>query len=201
MIDRRIKSAVLTIIIATAIFMSAIGVSGESTGKLPEYKELHLLMKVKDMVRKNYVKDVSDKDLLQGAINGMLQSLDAHSSFMTPDMFKELQEDTKGEFEGLGIEITLEDGVLTIISPIEDTPGFRAGLKPSDKIIRIDGETTKNITLVKAVKMMRGPKGSKVTLTIVRQGFKKFKDYSIIRDVIHVHSVKKQVIETRICIH
>jgi carboxyl-terminal processing protease len=150
---------------------------------------------VMGIVQKSYVKDVTDKDLIQGAINGMLQSLDAHSSFLTQDMFKELQVETKGEFGGLGIEITLESGVLTVVSPIEDTPAFKAGLKPGDKIIKIDGETTKNITLLKAVKMMRGPKGSKVTITITREGLKKFKDYSITRDIIHVHSVKKQVVE------
>ena len=195
MIDRRIKSAVLMIVIAAVIFMAAIGVWGENSSKSPDYKELQLFYKVMKIVQKNYVKDVADKELLQGAINGMLQSLDPHSSFLTEDMFKELQVETKGEFGGLGIEITLENGVLTIVSPIEDTPAFKAGLKPGDKIIKIDGETTKNITLLKAVKMMRGPKGSKVTITIMREGFKKFKDYPITRDIIHVHSVKKQVIE------
>ncbi len=195
MIDRRIKSAVLTIIIAAVIFMAAMGAWGESTSKSPDYKELQLFYKVMKIVQKNYVKDVPDKELLQGAINGMLQSLDPHSSFLTEDMFKELQVETKGEFGGLGIEITLENGVLTVVSPIEDTPAFKAGLKPGDKIIKIDGETTKNITLLKAVKMMRGPRGSKVTLTVMREGLKKFKDYAITRDIIHVHSVKKQVME------
>ncbi len=195
MIDRRIKSAMLMIVIAAVIFMAAIGAWGENSSKSPDYKELQIFYKVMKIVQKNYVKDVADKDLLQGAINGMLQSLDPHSSFLTQDMFKELQVETKGEFGGLGIEITLENGVLTIVSPIEDTPAFKAGLKPGDKIIKIDGESTKNITLLKAVKMMRGPKGSKVIITIMREGLKKFKDYPITRDIIHVHSVKKQEIE------
>ena len=195
MIDRRIKSAMLMIVIAAVIFMAAIGAWGENSSKSPDYKELQIFYKVMKMVQKNYVKDVADKDLLQGAINGMLQSLDPHSSFLTQDMFKELQVETKGEFGGLGIEITLENGVLTIVSPIEDTPAFKAGLKPGDKIIKIDGESTKNITLLKAVKMMRGPKGSKVIITIMREGLKKFKDYPITRDIIHVHSVKKQEID------
>ncbi|MDR3604963.1 MAG: S41 family peptidase [Syntrophaceae bacterium] len=141
------------------------------------------------------MKEVTDKELIQGAISGMLQSLDPHSSYLTEDMFKELQVETKGEFGGLGIEITLDGGILTVVSPIEDTPAFKAGIKPGDKIIKINGEPTKNITLHTAVQQMRGPKGSKVTLTIMREGFKKLKDFSITRDIIHVHSVKKQALE------
>ena len=193
LLDRRVRSAILTILITAAMLMFAVGVRAESASKSPDYKELQLFYKVMKIVQKNYVKDVPDKELLQGAINGMLQSLDPHSSFLTEDMFKELQVETKGEFGGLGIEITLENGVLTIVSPIEDTPAFKAGLKPGDKIIKIDGETTKNITLLKAVKMMRGPRGSKVNITIMREGFNKLKDYTLTRDIIHVHSVKKQL--------
>jgi len=167
----------------------------ETASKSPDYQELRLFRQVMGIVQKNYVKEVSDKELIQGAINGMLQSLDPHSSFLTEDLFKELQVETKGEFGGLGIEITLENGVLTIVSPIEDTPAYRAGLKPGDKIIKINGDSTKNITLLKAVKKMRGPKGTKVTLTIMREGFGKFKDFTLTRDMIHVRSVKKQVLD------
>lgn len=161
----------------------------------PDYRELKLFRSVMEIVQKNYVKDVSDQKLIQGAIEGMLQSLDPHSSYLPEDMFKELQVETRGEFGGLGIEITLEKGVLTIVSPIEDTPAFKAGLKPGDKIIKINGESTKNITLLKAVKKMRGPKGTKVTVTILREGSRKVKDYTIVRDIIHVRSVKKQTLE------
>ncbi|MFH0823221.1 MAG: S41 family peptidase [Pseudomonadota bacterium] len=166
-----------------------------SMGRSPDYRELRLFRQVMRIVQKNYVKEVGDKELIQGAINGMLQSLDPHSSYLTEDLFKELQVETKGEFGGLGIEITLDGGVLTIVSPIEDTPAYKAGLKPGDKIIKIDGESTKSITLLKAVKKMRGPKGTKVTLTVMREGFKKFKDYVIQRDIIHVDSVRKQLVE------
>ena len=117
----------------------------------------------------------------------MLQSLDPHSSFLNEEQFKELQVETKGEFGGLGIEITLENGILTIVSPIEDTPAFRAGLKHGDKIIKINGESTRNITLQKAVKQMRGAKGTKVTVTIMREGFRTAKDCSITRDIIRVN--------------
>ena len=194
-LDRRVKSAILTILITAGMLMVAVGVRGESTTKSPDYNELQLFYKVMKIVKRNYVKDVSDKELLQGALNGMLQSLDPHSSFLTEDMLNELQAETKGEFGGLGIEITMEKGVLTIVSPIEDTPAFKAGLKPGDKIIKIDGETTKDMTVLKAVKMMRGPRGSKVTITIMREGFNNLKDYTITRDIIHVHSVKKQVVD------
>jgi len=165
------------------------------SGKSPDYRELKLFRQVMSIVQKNYVKEVSDKELIQGAINGMLQSLDPHSSYLTEDLFKELQVETKGEFGGLGIEITLDNGVLTIVSPIEDTPAYQVGLESGDRIIKIDGESTKNITLLKAVKKMRGPKGTKVTLTVMRDGFRKFKDFTIVRDIIHVRSVKKQLLE------
>ena len=135
------------------------------------------------------------KELIQGALNGMLQSLDPYSEYLNEETFKELQADTTGKFGGLGIEITLESGILTIVSPIEDTPAYKAGLKPGDKILKIDGETTKNITLVKAVKQMRGGPGTKVTLTIMREGSKEFKDYTIERAIIHVHPVKTQTLE------
>ncbi len=194
--NRRINQTILAIVSILALLWIVPWVAAESTSKWrPDYEGLRLFRTVMGYVQKSYVKEVPERELIQGAINGMLQSLDPHSSFLTEDMFKELQVETKGEFQGLGIEITLENGVLTVVSPIEDTPAFKAGLKPGDKIIKIDGETTRNVTLSKAVKMMRGPKGSKVTLSIAREGFKRPKDFVITRDVIHVQSVKKQEIE------
>jgi carboxyl-terminal processing protease len=188
--------AALTITVLIGFFSYAPATTPDAYAKSPEYyRELKLFSDVMRLVKKNYVKEVADKELIQGAINGMLQSLDPHSSFLNEESFKELQVETKGEFPGLGIEITLDNGILTIVSPIEDTPAFKAGLQPGDKIIKIDGETTKNITLLKAVKKMRGPKGTKVTLTIMRDGFRKFQDFVIVRDVIHVRSVKKEQLE------
>jgi len=185
------------VIFAIGIFVFAAGslIWAQGATKSADYKELQLFRRVMGIVQKNYVKDVADKELIQGAINGMLQSLDPHSSYLTEDQFKELQVETKGEFGGLGIEITLENGVLTIVSPIEDTPAYREGLKSGDKIIKINGESTKNITLMNAVKKMRGPQGTKVTITIMRDGWKKFKDFTITRDKIKVHSVKKELLE------
>jgi carboxyl-terminal processing protease len=167
-------------------------IAGPAEAKSPDYRQLRLFREVMGIVKKNYVKETTDKELINGAINGMLQSLDPYSSYLTEEMYKELQVETRGEFSGLGIEITLEDGILTIVSPIEDTPAFRAGLQQGDKIVKIDGETTKNITLLEAVKKMRGKRGTEVTLTIMREGFTKFKDFTIVRDTIHVESVRKQ---------
>jgi len=193
--NRLIKLTVFVIAITGVGVLPCFPLQDSAVAKSPDYKELRLFRQVMRIVQKNYVKEVDDKELIQGAINGMLQSLDPHSSFLTEDLFKELQVETKGEFGGLGIEITLENGILTIVSPIEDTPAYKAGLQPGDKIIKIDGESTKNITLLKAVKKMRGPKGSKITLTIMRDGFKKFKDFPVVRDIIHVKSVKSQLVE------
>ena len=159
------------------------------------YRQLKLFSDVLGKVKDNYVKGVTDKQLIQGAINGMLQSLDPHSAFLTKEQFLDLEVETKGEFQGLGIEITLDNGILTIVSPIEDTPAYRAGLEAGDKIIKIDGDSTKNITLLKAVKKMRGRRGTKVTLTVMRKGFRKFKDFDVVRDTIKVKSVKKQLLE------
>jgi carboxyl-terminal processing protease len=195
-LNKSVRFVLLVITIALAALMAAVGASGENVDKSsPDHKEVENFYKVIKIIQKNYVKDVADKDLLQGAMNGMLQSLDAHSSFLTKDMMNDLQAEIDAEFGGLGIEITLENGILTIVSPIEDTPASKVGLKPGDKIVKIDGKDTKNITIIKAIKLMRGPKGSKVTVTIMREGLKKFKDFVITRDIIHVHSVKKQIIE------
>lgn len=168
----------------------------QPSSSVPDYKELKRFRQVMEIVRKNYVREVTDKELIDGAIQGLLQSLDPRSSYLTVDMFKELQIETKGEFGAPGLEITLEGGVLTVVSPIDDAPAFKAGIKPGDKIIKINGEPTKNITLHNAVKELRGPKGTKVTLTIMREGFKKLKDFEITRGIIHVQPVKKTALDT-----
>lgn len=155
-----------------------------------DYESIELFTDVLAIVKKSYVEEVDTKKLIYGAINGMLASLDPHSSFMPPDMYKEMKIDTKGSFGGLGIEITIKDGILTVISPIEDTPAFRVGIKAGDQILKIDDRFTKDMGIMDAVKMMRGPKGSKVNLTIVREGFDKPKEFTIVRDIIQVKSVR-----------
>jgi carboxyl-terminal processing protease len=162
------------------------------------YERIKTFAESLSLVKKNYVEEVDEKDLVYGAIKGMLSSLDPHSSFMPPEAFKEMQVDTKGEFGGLGIQIGIKKRILTIIAPIEDTPAFRAGVKAGDKIIKIDGESTKDITLFEAVSKLRGPKGTSVTITIVRDGLEKPKDITIVRDIIKIKSVKSRIIDKSI---
>ncbi len=159
------------------------------------YEQLKTFGKVLDLVERNYVEKVQPKKLIYGAIQGMLTSLDPHSSFMTPEDYKELQVETKGKFTGIGIEISLRDGVLTVISPIEGTPAYRAGLKANDKILKINGESTKNMTLIQAVRLLRGPKGTKVTISIYREGWTQLKDITLTRDVIPIKSVHSRMLE------
>lgn len=158
------------------------------------YEDLRLFTEVMTMIKKNYVDEVKTKDLVTGAVKGMLSSLDPHSGYMTPEQFKEFQADTKGEFGGLGIQIALKDGVITVIAPIEDTPAYRAGLKAGDRIMKIAGESTKDLSIHDAVARMRGPKGKSVTLTIARDGWKEARDFTITRDIIKIRSVKSKMI-------
>ena len=159
------------------------------------YKNLETFSNVLSIVEKNYVEEVEIGEVIDGAIRGMLSSLDPHSSYMKPDDFKELKMETKGSFTGIGIEITIRDGILTIVSPIEGTPGFKQGLKAGDKIIRIKDEPTKDLTMMEAVKKLRGPKGSEVTISIHREGWSELKEITIVRDVIPLHSVKSRILE------
>jgi carboxyl-terminal processing protease len=160
-----------------------------------DYEAIEMFTDVLAIVKKNYVEPVDTKKLIYGAINGMLASLDPHSSFMPPDMYKEMKIDTKGSFGGLGIEITIKDGFLTVISPIEDTPAFRAGIKAGDQIIKIENKFTKDMSIMDAVKQMRGPKGTKVTITIMREGLDKPKDFTLTRAIIQIKSVKFKMLE------
>ena len=160
-----------------------------------DYESLETFTNILAIVRKNYVDEVNTKELMTGAINGMLNSMDPHSGYLTPELYKELQMDTQGRFGGLGIEITVRNGVLTVVSPIEDTPAFRAGIKPGDQILKIDDEFTKDMNLMQAVKKMRGLKGSKLNLSIKREGIPDLLNFSIVRDTIRVQSVRSRALE------
>ena len=160
-----------------------------------DYESLETFTNILAIVRKNYVDEVNTKELMTGAINGMLNSMDPHSGYLTPELYKELQMDTQGRFGGLGIEITIRNGMLTVVSPIEDTPAFRAGIKAGDQILKIDDEFTKDMNLTQAVKKMRGLKGSKLNLSIKREGVPDLLNFSIVRDTIRVQSVRSRVLE------
>lgn len=160
------------------------------------YQGLKLFSDVIELIEKNYVDPVDSKDLIEKAINGMVNSLDPHSSFLPPEAFKELQVDTRGEFGGIGIVISLEKGMLTVISPIEGTPAHKAGIKAGDQIIKINDESTKDMALWEAVKRMRGPKKTTIRITILREGEGEPKEYTLIRDIIPIESVKHKVLTT-----
>lgn len=162
------------------------------------YEELKVFSEALSLVRKNYVEDSKPKDLIYGAIKGMVNSLDPHSAFMTPEQFKEMQVDTKGEFGGIGIQIGIKEGMLTVIAPIEDTPAYKVGIKAADKIIKINDEFTKDMSLQDAVSRMRGAPSTSVKITILREGWKETKDFSIVRQIIKIKSVKSRVIEDTI---
>jgi carboxyl-terminal processing protease len=162
----------------------------EDTLREETYKNLEVFSNVLMLLQEHYVDTIDPHEVISGAINGMLTSLDPHSSYMVPDDFKELQEETHGSFSGIGIEITIRNGILTIVSPIEDTPAYVKGLKAGDQIIQIEDESTKNMTLMDAVKRLRGKKGTSVTISIFRLGWQELKDFTIVRDKIPVHSVK-----------
>ena len=154
------------------------------------YEQLKVFTEVLSYVEANYVEEIDPQKAIQGAIRGMLRTLDPHSSFMPPDVYREMQVETEGRFGGLGIEITIRNDVLTVVSPIEGTPAFRAGVQPGDQIIKVDGESTKDMSLVDAVKKLRGPEGSAVTISLFREGFTEPKDFTLTRAVIQIKSVR-----------
>ena len=193
------KTKVITVLAVVVAFLSIFIISSQrhsSAGvKGSDYESIELFTDVMAIIKKSYVEEADTKKLVYGAINGMLSSLDPHSSFMPPDTYKEMKIDTKGAFGGLGIEISIKDGVLTVISPIEDTPAFKAGIKSGDQIFKIDDKFTKDLNINDAVKRMRGIKGTTVTLTIMREGFEKPKEFPLVRDIIQVKSVKSRLMD------
>ena len=162
------------------------------------YENLKVFTEIISLVQSDYVEEVNNEKLLNGAINGMLKTLDPHTAYMSPDVFREMQLETEGQFGGLGIEITIKDEQLTVVAPIDDTPADKAGIEAGDKIIKINGESTKNITLLQAVKKLRGSKGTKVTITIIREGLDEQKDFTITRDIIKIKSVSKRMLDDKI---
>jgi carboxyl-terminal processing protease len=195
MIKRHRWSITLAVsLVACFLVLQEVAVRRASALSNDTYQELDTFASVLAIVQKNYVEPVTTKKLIDGAISGMLASLDPHSAYLTPDLYRDLEVETRGSFGGLGIEITIKNGALTVVAPIEDTPAYHAGIKAGDQIIKIDDDFTKDMSLTDAVKRMRGPKGSKIKLTLHRTGVPELFTVSLARDVIRIQSVKAKML-------
>jgi len=176
----------------------------KETSSAPEkeddiYKQLELFSDALSLVRSEYVDDVKSKDLMYGALKGMVQSLDKFSEFMDPESYAEMKVETEGEFGGIGIEIAIKDDLLTVIAPIEDTPAFKVGVQAGDRIVKINKDITRGITLSEAVKKLRGKAGTQVSITVLREAENKLLDFAITRDIIKVKSIKNpKILEDKI---
>ncbi|MCK4727363.1 MAG: S41 family peptidase [Desulfobacterales bacterium] len=190
------------VMLGVLLFLSPIlwvGISGVHQGLLAgtdkTYEELKVFSDVLDIIEKNFVDPVDSKKLIRGAIRGMISSLDPHSAFLLPESYKDLQIETRGQFSGIGIVITIQHNVVTVISPIDGTPAYKAGIKAGDQIIKVDGEETKAMMLWEAVRKMRGKKGTSVVITIRRKGLPEPIDFTIVRDIIPLESVRSHLLK------
>ena len=185
------------LIIITVILLNIFNIAySKNIDKL--YEKIDLLGEVLEKVQDEYVDEIDQAEVMDSAINGILQSLDPYSAYMNPKIFEEMQTETSGEFGGLGIEVSMEGGVVKVISPIDDTPASRVGVKAGDYIVRINGEQVQGKTLMEAVNLMRGPVGSPIEITIRRKGLKKAKIFTIIREIIEIKSVISKLIDNEI---
>ena len=185
---------VRAVVLSAGLMLSAGPASGDESNPLP-VDQLKAFGEIFDLVKEQYIRSVDDRELLQDAIRGMVGGLDPHSAYLTADEHQELQEGTSGEFGGLGIEITAEDGLIRIITPLDDSPAFDAGLLPGDLVTRVDGESVRDLSATEAAKRIRGQPGTPVTVTIVREGEDGPLEFTIIRDIVEVASVKSELIE------
>lgn len=188
---RRLLVLIVALLVAS-IVAGTVGLALANEEK--DYQALELFTDVLSIVRKSYVEQVDTSALIYGAVRGMLVTLDPHSSFLTPDMYKDMKDDTQGEFGGLGIEVTVREGLLIVVSPIEDTPAFAAGIKAGDQILRIDDHSTKGMDLMEAVRLLRGPRGESVRMLIVRERLEQPKEFLLVRDTIKLQSVKSRIL-------
>ena len=186
------KKYIGIIILVLLVFsISSIAISEiEKKKKTALYREVELFSDALAIIQTDYVDEAQPHNLIYGALKGMLSSLDPYSQFMDPDTYNELKVDTEGKFGGLGIEITLKDGLLTVVTPIEDTPAWKAGIKTNDRIVKINNELTRDMTITDAVKKLRGKPGEAVTITILRESEKKILEFNIVRDVIKIKDIK-----------
>lgn len=196
----KFKVITVTILIALAAVFTAVAKEETIIDDSKDlFKQIQIFADSITLISTDYVKPIKVKDLIYGAIKGMMDTLDGYSQFLDPESFQEITEETKGEFGGVGIEIGMRDSILTVISPIEDTPAFEAGIEAGDKIVKIDGEITREMTLNDAVKKLRGDPGTKVTLTVIREDNDKLLDFTITRDIVKLKSIKEaKIIEGNI---
>ena len=180
------------------ILLSLIFFQGVSSSENNIYNKIDLFGEVLEKINKEYVDEINQSESMDSAINGLLQSLDPYSAYMSPEIFNEMQTETSGEFGGLGIEVSMESGVVKVISPIDDTPASRAGIKAGDYIVKINDIQVQGKSLSEAVDLMRGPVGSGIELTIRRRGEKKALTFNIVREVIQIKSVKADLLEKNI---
>jgi carboxyl-terminal processing protease len=189
----KIKNLLISIIILLYFF-------GTAYSKNPDniYEKIDLFSEVLEKIQDDYVEEVDQSEIMDAAINGVLQSLDPYSSYMSPEIFEEMQTETSGEFGGLGIEVSMEAGVVKVIAPIDDTPAAKAGIKSGDYIVKINGEQVQGKTLMQAVNLMRGPINSSIEITVRRKGEKKARNFNITREIIEVKSVVAKIINNKI---
>jgi len=184
-----IISLILGLCVLASVTLAISGVEQKKKGDL--FRQVELFSDTLAIIQTEYVDEPVPKDLIYGALKGMLSSLDPHSQFLDPETYNELKVETEGKFGGIGIEITIKDGLLTVVSPIQDTPAWKAGIKPNDRILKIDNELTRDTTLTEAVKKMRGKPGTPVNLVILRESEKKILEFKIVRDIIKINDVKE----------
>ncbi|MFH0858336.1 MAG: S41 family peptidase [Candidatus Omnitrophota bacterium] len=182
------------VIFLSIVITLSVAISATDKKKAELYKQAQLFSDTLAIIQSDYVEEPKSKDLIYGALKGMLSSLDPHSQFMAPETYNELKVNTEGKFGGIGIEITIKDGLLTVVTPIEDTPAWKAGIKANDRIVKINNELTRDISITEAVKKMRGNSGDPVNITILRESEKKILDLKIIRDIIRIKDIKEATI-------
>ena len=184
--------------IVSFLFIFIISINSALSLENEIYKKIDLFGEVLEKINEEYVDEIDQSKSMDSAINGLLQSLDPYSSYMSPEIFKEMQTETSGEFGGLGIEVGMESGVVKVISPIDDTPASRSGIKAGDYIVKINDTQVQGKSLTEAVELMRGPVGSSIELTVRRQGAKKALTFNIVREIIQIKSVKADLLEKNI---
>ncbi|RME58986.1 MAG: S41 family peptidase, partial [Candidatus Dadabacteria bacterium] len=188
------KISLILMLLGVLVLAPSVIAKQNKSAKEALFKELKVFADVITIVQRDYVKEVNPKVLVEGAIKGMLNELDPHSAYMNPDFYKDLRVETKGEFGGLGIEITVRNGFVVVVAPMEGTPAYKAGVRAGDIIVKINGKIIKDLSLLDVVKKLRGKKGTSVTISVKREGVPELLNFTIVRDVIKIKSVKSRLL-------